>query len=67
MLPAIGKILPNNLAAVPVHVTGDFSDIQVRTMSVSAISSKVFGIMTGALSTSVETLEETPEEEKQQD
>ena len=67
MLPVIRKILPNNLAAVPIEVTGSFSDIKVNTMSISSISSKVFGIMTGALSKPVEALEENPTEKEQQD
>ncbi len=62
MLPIIRRILPSSLVAVPIEVSGDFSDIKVKTMSISAISSQVFGIMTGALSTPVDALEETPEE-----
>ena len=56
-LPVIRTILPTNLAAVPVEVTGDFSDIKVRTMSMSAIGTKTFGIMTDILSTPVRVLQ----------
>jgi hypothetical protein len=56
-LPIIRTILPNNLAAVPVEVTGNFSDIKVRTMSMSAIGTKTFGIMTDVLTTPVRVLE----------
>ena len=64
LLPVISKIIPESLVAVPVEVNGDFSDIRVRTLSVSAISKNVFGTMVDALSTPVRVLEEKPEEEK---
>lgn len=60
MLPLISKIVPSSLVAVPVEVYGDFSDIKVRAMSLSAISKNVFGIMVDALSAPVRVLEEKP-------
>ena len=59
MLPIIKQIIPSNIVAVPVEVSGEFSDIKVRTMSMSAISTRVFDIMTDALSTPVRVLEGT--------
>ena len=56
-LPIIRTILPTSLAAVPVEVTGDFSDIQVKAMSMSAMGSNAFGVMTDVLSTPVRVLE----------
>ncbi len=61
-LPIIRTILPSNLAAVPVEVSGDFSDIKVRAMSMSAMGTRVFGVMVDVLSTPVRVLEKTPEE-----
>ncbi|KPK27019.1 MAG: hypothetical protein AMJ61_07040, partial [Desulfobacterales bacterium SG8_35_2] len=61
MLPVIKDILPSSIAAVPVEVSGDFSDIKVRTLSMSAIGSRVFGIMLDALSTPVRVLEGAPQ------
>ncbi len=60
MLPVISTILPSSIAAVPVEVSGDFSDIKVRTLSMSAIGTRVFDIMMDGLSTPVRALEETP-------
>ena len=60
MLPIIRQILPSSIAAVPVEVSGDFSDIKVRTLSMSAIGTRVFDLMMDALSTPVRALEETP-------
>jgi hypothetical protein len=60
MLPGIRTILPSSIAAVPVEVSGDFSDIKVRTLSMSAIGTRVFDIMMDGLSTPVRALEETP-------
>ena len=60
MLPGIRTILPRSIAAVPVEVSGDFSDIKVRTLSMSAIGTRVFDIMMDGLSTPVRALEETP-------
>lgn len=61
MLPIISKIVPESLVAVPVEVEGDFDDIKVRTMSMSAISKSVFGTMVDALSTPVRVLEGEPQ------
>jgi hypothetical protein len=58
MLPIIKQIFPSSIAAVPVEVSGDFSDIKVRTLSMSALSGRVFDIMVDALSTPVRMLEE---------
>ena len=63
-LPVISKIIPESLVAVPVEVTGGFSDIKVRTLSMGAISKSIFGTMVDALSTPVRVLEENPEEAK---
>ena len=60
MLPIIRQILPSSIAAVPVEVSGDFSDIKVRTLSMSAISKSAFNFMIDALSTPVRVLEGTP-------
>jgi len=57
MLPVISMILPGSLIAVPIEVKGDFSDIKVRTMSMSAISKSIFGTMVNVLSTPVRMLE----------
>ena len=64
MLPVISKIVPESLVAVPVEVSGDFSDIRVRILSLSAISRSVFGTMLDALSTPVRVLEEEPAKTK---
>jgi len=64
LLPMISKIVPESLIAVPVEVKGDFSDIKVRTLSMSAISKNVFGVMVDALSTPVRVLEDTSGEAK---
>ena len=64
MIPIISKIIPESLVAVPVQISGDFSDIKVRTMSMSAISKSVFGTMVDALSSPVRVLEDSSEEEK---
>ena len=61
MLPVIKDILPSSIAAVPVEVSGDFSDIKVRTLSMSAITTRVFSIMMDALSSPVRVLEGTPQ------
>ena len=58
MLPIIKQIFPSSIAAVPVEVSGDFSNIKVRTLSMSALSGRVFDIMVDALSTPVRMLEE---------
>ncbi len=60
MLPIISKIIPSSLAALPVQVAGDFSDIKVRAVSMSAISRSVFGAMVDVLSAPVRILEENP-------
>ncbi|UCD66159.1 MAG: AsmA-like C-terminal domain-containing protein [Deltaproteobacteria bacterium] len=60
ILPIIRRLIPSSLVAVPVEVSGDFDDIQVEALSMSAISSRVFGVMVDALSTPVRTLEENP-------
>jgi len=60
-LPIIRTILPTSLAAVPVEVTGDFSDIKVKALSMSAIGTRTFGVMVDVLSTPVRVLEDTPE------
>jgi hypothetical protein len=60
-LPIIRTILPSSLAAVPVEVTGDISDIKVRTLSMAAIGTRTFGVMLDVLSTPVRVLEENPE------
>jgi hypothetical protein len=60
-LPIIRTILPTSLAAVPVEVTGNFSDIKVKALSMSAIGTKTFGIMVDVLSTPVRILEGNPE------
>jgi hypothetical protein len=60
-LPIIKTILPTNLAAVPVEVTGDFSDIKVKALSMSAIGTRTFGVMVDVLSTPVRVLEDTSE------
>ncbi|MFC1827969.1 hypothetical protein ACFLZQ_08620, partial [Thermodesulfobacteriota bacterium] len=44
MLPVIRTILPTSITAVTVEVSGDFSDIKVRTLSMSAMSTRVFGV-----------------------
>jgi hypothetical protein len=64
MLPIIRVILPESLVAVPVEVKGDFTDIEVNTMSMSAISKSIFNTMFDALVTPVRVLTETPEEAK---
>ena len=62
MLPIIKQIIPSNIVAVPVEVSGGFSDIKVRTMSMSAISTRVFDIMMHGLSTPVRVLEGTSQQ-----
>jgi hypothetical protein len=64
LLPIISKVIPGSLVAVPVEVSGDFSDIKVRALSMSAISIRALGIMVGALSAPVRVLEDTSEEAK---
>ena len=58
MLPIVKHIFPSSIAAVPVEVSGDFSDIKVRALSMSSLSGRVFDIMMDALSTPVRILEE---------
>ena len=65
ILPVIRTVLPSSITAVPVEVKGDFSDLKVKTLSISAMSTRVLGIMGDVLTTPVRVLEETPEEEKQ--
>ena len=60
-LPIIRTILPSSLAAVPVEVTGDISDIKVKTLSMAAIGTRTFGVMVDVLSTPVRVLEGNPE------
>jgi hypothetical protein len=60
MLPLVKHIIPSSIAAVPVEVSGDFSDIKVRTMSISSISIRIFDVMMDALSSPVRVLERTP-------
>jgi hypothetical protein len=60
MLPVIRQIIPTSLAALPVEVKGDFADIKVRTLSMSAIGTRVFNVMVDALSTPVRVLEGPP-------
>jgi hypothetical protein len=57
MLPVISTIIPSSIVALPVEVSGDFSDIKVRTLSMSAISKSAFGFMMDALLTPVRVLE----------
>jgi len=64
MLPVISKIIPESLVAVPVEVKGDFDDIKVKTLSMSAISRNAFGTMVDALTTPMRVLEKNPEEVK---
>ena len=64
MLPVVSIIIPESLVALPVEVSGDFSDIRVRTLSMSAISRNVMDVMVNALTTPVRMLEEKPEETK---
>jgi len=59
LLPIIRRLIPSSLVAIPVQVSGDFSDIKVRAMSMSAISKSVFGVMVDALSAPVRALEDT--------
>ena len=56
MLPVIKHIVPSSLVAVPVDISGDFSDIRVQALSMSAIGTRVFDIMVDALSTPVRAL-----------
>jgi uncharacterized protein involved in outer membrane biogenesis len=58
VLPIIGTIIPSSLAAVPVEVKGDFSDVKFRAMSMSAIGKRSFGILVDALATPVRVLGE---------
>jgi hypothetical protein len=58
MLPIIRTILPTSLAALPVKVSGNFSDIRVRALTMSAITGRVFNVMMETLSTPVRILEE---------
>jgi hypothetical protein len=60
VLPIIGTIIPSSLAAVPVEVKGDFSDVRFRAMSVSAIGKRSLGILVDALTTPLRVLEEKP-------
>jgi uncharacterized protein involved in outer membrane biogenesis len=62
MLPIIRTILPSSLVAVPVEVKGDFSEIKVRTLSMSALTTRVFNVMVDALSSPVRILEGTSPE-----
>jgi len=57
MLPVISTIIPSSIVALPVEVSGDFSDIKVRTLSMSAISKSAFDFMMDALLTPVRVLE----------
>jgi hypothetical protein len=59
LLPIISKIIPSSLVAIPVEVSGIFSDIQVRAISISAIGIRTLGIMFDAFSTPVRVLEES--------
>jgi hypothetical protein len=48
-------------------VKGDFSDLKVKTLSISAMSTRALGIMGDVLTTPVRVLEETPEGKEQQE
>jgi len=57
MLPIIRTILPSSIVALPAEVSGDFSDIRIRAVSMSTITTRVFNVMVDALSTPVRVLE----------
>jgi uncharacterized protein YhdP len=59
-LPVIRQISPSSIIALPVEVKGDFSDIKVRTLSMTSIPTRVFNIMMDVLSTPVRVLDKTP-------
>ena len=61
MLPVIRSIIPSSLVAVPVEVSGNFSDIRVRAVTMSAIGTRIFNVMMDALSTPVRELGGTPQ------
>jgi hypothetical protein len=67
MLPVIRTVLPCSITAAPVEVKGDFSDLKVKTLSISAMSTRALGIMGDVLTTPVRVLEETPEGKEQQE
>ena len=57
ILPIVRSIIPSNIVAVPVEVSGNFSDIKVRVMPMSAITRSVFNVMVDALATPVRIFE----------
>ena len=59
-LPVIRQIIPSSIVAIPVEVKGDFSDIKVRTLSMTSITTRVFDIMMDVLSSPVRLLENPP-------
>ncbi|MDX1776186.1 MAG: AsmA-like C-terminal region-containing protein, partial [Desulfobulbales bacterium] len=61
MLPIIGKIVPESIIAVPAEITGDFTDIKVRPLSMSAFSRSIFGTMVNILTTPLRVLEGSSE------
>ena len=61
-LPVIKQIIPHSIAAVPVKVSGDFFDFEVKALSLSALSNRVFDIMVDTLVSPVGFLEEVFEE-----
>jgi hypothetical protein len=61
-LPVIKEIIPHSIAAVPVEVSGDFFDFEVKALSLSALSSRVFDIMVDTLASPVRFLEEVFED-----
>jgi hypothetical protein len=64
LLPVISKIIPSSLVAIPVEVSGEFTDIKVRAMSMSAIGARTLGVMVDALSAPVRSIEDASGEAK---
>jgi hypothetical protein len=61
MLPLVKHIIPSSIVALPVEIKGDFSNIKLRILSMTGITTRIFDIMVDALSTPVRVLEGTPQ------
>jgi hypothetical protein len=61
-IPFLDKLIRGSIASIPIEVSGPFDNIQVRPLSIAAISTRLFGIMFNVLETPVKAVEATPAE-----
>jgi hypothetical protein len=62
--PIFGRILGGTLVSVPVRVTGDWADPEVRTMPASSVGAGLLGIMKRAVAIPVEIVQPSAPDEK---